>query len=757
MGSLHDARYDDDDDFDAVPLVVGSARKRSRLSSSRALADAAEHSDNSSPRQVAPVDGDGSPAKRSRRLATHTRRVVHSSDDEMQAQRETPPRGSKSRLSRRRREVKEEAHVENGDAWLSEDDQPLNLARPSKGRLKLEKEAKVDPANGSDVVRFNAKGKDPKDSDDKAKWWETGSKDKGGKKWATLVHHGVVFPPPYEPHGVPLVYDGEPVKLDPVAEEVATFYAAKLQTDYVKKDLFNKNFFADFRASMSGTPAHRVVKRFDLCDFSRIHALLEQRKAEKQAMSAAEKKAVKEAEKEKIARYETALIDGREEKVANFRVEPPALFLGRGEHPKMGQVKKRIMPEDITINIGEDAPVPEPLPGHQWGEVIHKHDVTWLAGWKDTITNGRKYVFLGAGSVFKGMSDHAKFEKARELKKYIEAVRKDYREGWDIKKKEVRQRSVVMYLIDKLALRVGNEKGEDEADTVGCCSLRVEHLKFLENNTIEFDFLGKDSIRYLNEVTVEEKVYRNLRMFCHNKNPKDLIFHRLTVTGLNEYLKGIMPGLSAKVFRTYNASITLSGLLENTPADASLNEKIVYYNQQNKEVAILCNHQRALPKAHQAQMDKLQKKRDELEEWIAELKKAQGKLRKKDAPEKVELTQKVAVKAEITPDMTDEQKAVERKRVAELPKEEKVIKRNKEQVATALKSANARLEKLDADMTVKEELKTIALGTSKINYLDPRITVAWCKQHNVPIERIFAKTLLVKFAWAMETSQNYKF
>ena len=32
------------------------------------------------------------------------------------------------------------------------------------------------------------------------------------------------------------------------------------------------------------------------------------------------------------------------------------------------------------------------------------------------------------------------------------------------------------FFIDKLALRVGNEKGEDEADTVGCCSLRVEHV-----------------------------------------------------------------------------------------------------------------------------------------------------------------------------------------------------------------------------------------------------------------------------------------
>jgi len=37
--------------------------------------------------------------------------------------------------------------------------------------------------------------------------------------------------------------------------------------------------------------------------------------------------------------------------------------------------------------------------------------------------------------------------------------------------------AVAVYFIDKLALRAGNEKDSDEtADTVGCCSLRVEHL-----------------------------------------------------------------------------------------------------------------------------------------------------------------------------------------------------------------------------------------------------------------------------------------
>ncbi len=65
------------------------------------------------------------------------------------------------------------------------------------------------------------------------------------------------------------------------------------------------------------------------------------------------------------------------------------------------------------------------------------------------------------------------------------------------------QLGVCTYLIDRLALRVGNEKGEDEADTVGCCSIRVEHISFSEGNNVTFDFLGKDSMPYHNTVAVD--------------------------------------------------------------------------------------------------------------------------------------------------------------------------------------------------------------------------------------------------------------
>ena len=97
-----------------------------------------------------------------------------------------------------------------------------------------------------------------------------------------------------------------------------------------------------------------------------------------------------------------------------------------------------------------------------------------------------KYVFLGATSRFKSQNDMKKYEKARKLKvlfiyffynklffniklmkNCIEGVRNDYQRKMKSNDEKERQLATATYLIDKLALRVGNEKGEDEADTVG--------------------------------------------------------------------------------------------------------------------------------------------------------------------------------------------------------------------------------------------------------------------------------------------------
>lgn len=91
----------------------------------------------------------------------------------------------------------------------------------------------------------------------------------------------------------------------------------------------------------------------------------------------------------------------------------------------------------------------------------------------------------------------------------------------------------------QLALRVGNEQEEGAtANTVGCCSLRVEHIALRELETdsedsqflVEFDFPGKDSVRYANTVRVDERVFRNLELFIEHKELKDDLFDLLTVS-----------------------------------------------------------------------------------------------------------------------------------------------------------------------------------------------------------------------------------
>ncbi|KAE8713703.1 DNA topoisomerase 1 [Hibiscus syriacus] len=547
----------------------------------------------------------------------------------------------------------------------------------------------------------------------------------GQKKWSTLVHNGVIFPPTYKPHGVMMLYNGRPIDLTSEQEEVATMFAVMKDTDYMSKPQFKKNFWEDWSKILG---KNHIIKSLEKCDFTPIYEWHLQEKEKKKQMSSEEKKALKEEKMKQEEKYMWAIVDGVKEKVGNFRVEPPGLFRGRGEHPKMGKLKRRIRPCDITINIGKDAPIPEcSIPGERWKDIKHDNTVTWLAFWNDPINPKEfKYVFLAASSSLKGQSDKEKYEKSRLLKDYIKNIRAAYTKDFTAKDVTKRQIAVATYLIDKLALRAGNEKDDDEADTVGCCTLKVGNVECIPPNKLKFDFLGKDSIQYVNTVEVELPVYKAIGQFQTGKSKTDDLFDELDTSKLNAHLKELMPGLTAKVFRTYNASITLDDMLNKETKDGDVAEKVVIYQRANKEVAIICNHQRSISKSHSAQMSRLTEKITELKDVLKELKTdldraKKGKPPLKDADGKQ--------KRNLTPE------AIQKK----------------------IAQTNAKIEKMERDMQTKEDLKTVALGTSKINYLDPRITVAWCKRHEVPIEKIFNKSLLAKFAWAMDVDPDFRF
>lgn len=87
-------------------------------------------------------------------------------------------------------------------------------------------------------------------------------------------------------------------------------------------------------------------------------------------------------------------------------------------------------------------------------------------------------------------------------------------------------------------MRVGGEKGEDEADTVGCCSLRVEHVRFPDpdSHSIDLEFLGKDSMLFKQTIDFDAyggtglKVFRNLQSFWKGKKKSEDIFNWLDPT-----------------------------------------------------------------------------------------------------------------------------------------------------------------------------------------------------------------------------------
>ena len=423
------------------------------------------------------------------------------------------------------------------------DDVPLSRKTQAPKKAKAKSETSTSVKKPKAKVKKEEETEQDREADEEEeqyRWWEDPTKGDGTKKWITLEHAGVIFPPEYEllPSSVKMLYDGVPVSLHKDAEEVAGFYGGMLNSTHnVENPTFNKNFFEDFTKVLDKTGhgkdknGNKVkMEKFEKCDFKPIFEYYEAERTKKKAMSAAEKKALKAAKDEAEAPYMYCMWDGRKQKVGNFRVEPPGLFRGRGEHPKTGKVKQRVQPEQITINVGKEAKVPDPPEGRHWREVKHDQEGTWLAMWQENINGAYKYVMLAANSDIKGQSDYKKFEKARELKKHIDRIRDDYKRDLKSEVMADRQRATAIYLIDQFALRAGNEKGEDEADTVGCCSLKYQHITLRPPNTVIFDFLGKDSIRFYDEVEVDQQVFKNLKIF--KKPPKttdDDIFDRLTV------------------------------------------------------------------------------------------------------------------------------------------------------------------------------------------------------------------------------------
>ena len=539
----------------------------------------------------------------------------------------------------------------------------------------------------------------------------------------TLEHRGVAFPPEHHLRGISISIAGEKFPLNQEQEELVYAWAKKKDTHYVRDPIFQSNFLVDLKKLLP--ERLRDISTIADIDFSEAFALVEQEKRMKEAekerirnLPKDERKKIRIARKSELdklkAFYGKALIDGMEVDVANWLVEPPGLFMGRGQHPQRGKWKPRVTPNEVILNLGEGTLAPE----GNWKRIVHDHSSTWLATWIEKLTGKRKYVWLHDSSRLRQGNDKEKYDKAIKLEKHIGKVQREIINRM-LKSRDLNQRkiSTVCYLIFKLAMRVGDEKDPEEADTVGASTLRVEHITFREENSggryVEFNFLGKDSVPWQKTIRVESEdtrgLYDNLKMLVEGKDKSSQIFDRITSNKVNLFLRSIdsknLPGLTAKVFRTFITTNVVRETLASPPfnrvnKNSSEAEKIYAVKIANLKAAITCNHKKGIDPKNPARMKALEKFKDSImkkEETIRRLRSdlVEGRWR------------------------TDTQK----------------------------KKIQDRLERIEMQLKLQQETRDYNLGTSLRNYIDPRVVAAWLMHVNLDWKRVYTATLQKKFKW----------
>jgi DNA topoisomerase-1 len=546
-------------------------------------------------------------------------------------------------------------------------------------------------------------------------------------RWKTLEHRGVAFPPEHVQRGIGITVFGERFLLNRDQEELIYAWAKKKDTHYVKDIVFQSNFLSDLKKLMP--EKLKSVTKIEDIDLHEAYSLVEkevimkeEEKEKLKLLSKEERKKIsvaKKAEKEKLkAIFSKAFVDGVEVDVANWLVEPPGIFMGRGQHPLRGRWKPRVRPNDVTLNLGETAQVPE----GDWSKVVHDHTSTWLASWIESLTGKRKYVWLHDSASLRQDNDRAKYDRAKLLEKHIgkvtnEIINKMLKSRDDNK----RRIATVCYLIFKLAMRVGDEKDPEEADTVGASTVRIEHIKFPRINgalCIEFNFLGKDSVPWQKILEVDSEdtkgLYENLVYFMKSKSDKEEIFEDVNSSKVNAFLRSIdrknMPNLTAKVFRTYVATQVVKESLKNPPVEVNKNfneaRKVYVAKMANLQAAMTCNHKKGVDPNNPAAKKSLEKFEDSV--------------------------------------------ANKRAKIEVLKSE---LKARKYKTESQARKAEKRLEKLQLQLKLQEETKDYNLGTSLRNYVDPRVFKAWADYLDLDWTKIYTATLQRKFKWIEQYSK----
>ena len=531
----------------------------------------------------------------------------------------------------------------------------------------------------------------------------------------SLKHNGI-YVPVYDYKGFSIKIQGQSVKLTSKSEQMAIAWIRKTMSLTTPPDkAFMKNFMQEFLEQLKQeNPALKLLHSFTAeylknidaakpedvtnldsdirkaIDFTEVSSYIEGEKQKKERISKEQKKKLaaerKAARLERKEKYGYATVNGKKLEIANWTAEPSCLFAGRGDHPRRGKWKEGPCEEDIILNLSPDSP----QPAGNWQAVIWEPEKMYVAKWTDKLTGKIKYVWFSDTAFIKQNREKEKFKKAEKLGKQIKTIEQHILKNLDAKDETKRKVATVCWLILKPNMRVGDEKDPEEADTVGAITLRPEHIK-IEGDTLHFDFLGKDCVRWEKSVQAPLAVIRNIEQYA--KTSKEYLFEGVDSKKVSRFLSQKMPGLTAKVFRTWRCTKTVKEELAKSPVTK---EDPVYVKKYaakmaNLKVAEVANHKRKVSAKFE---ERLAKKEDQLKDMKAQL----------------------------------EQKKAEGKKTVAL---------------------ETRIDKKKLDIELTKRTKEYNLGTSLKSYIDPTAYVKWARKVDFDLEKFYPKTLRNKFSWAL--------
>jgi DNA topoisomerase-1 len=525
-----------------------------------------------------------------------------------------------------------------------------------------------------------------------------------------LQHKGI-YVAPYDHKGFTIKIKKHIVTLKPKSEQMAIALVKKEQSAAPPDKVFYKNFFQDFLEQLrkenpsltfleqlqneytnkiDNDDLHEKNIEHQEIDFSEIFKHLEQEKSAKLTMTkeekkklAAERKARRETLKEK---YGYAVVDGKKIEIANWTAEPSCLFTGRGNHPRRGKWKEGPKEEDIILNLSPDSP--KPL--GNWKDIIWEPEKMYIAKWQDKLSGKIKYVWFSDSAFLKQRKEREKFNKAKQLGNEIPKIEEHIVKNLDAKDDERRRVATVCWLIFALNLRVGDEKDPGEADTVGAITLRSEHIK-IERDALHFDFLGKDSVRWVKSINAPSILISNIEQY--SKICKEYLFEGLDSKKVSRFLSEKMNGLTAKVFRTWRTTKVVKKYLDSCGVKKEDAEyvKVFQAKMANLEGATVANHKKMIPVNFNERLAKKEARLKELEVQLEE-KSKQGK---------------------------------------------------------KIDAILNRIEKTKLDIELAEKTKEYNLGTSLKSYIDPRVYVEWAAKVGFSLEKLYSETLKKKYSWAL--------